>query len=495
MNNLSRSLLLLPAIGIAACSSNNKTDSGIKSDSESQTKPNFIFFITDDISFYDLGCYGNEAAKTPNIDKLAAEGLKFTNAYVTASSCSPSRSSILTCRYPHNTSAPELHTKLKENQVAFPKLMSEAGYYTVLSGKNHMGRVGKNAFDTADWGGGPGGEQFWVNHLKSRPKDKPFMFWLASYDAHRKWQIDSTAPVFDPRNVWVPPMLYDGDSTRQDLADYYHEVSRTDYYLGLLMEELDRQGIADNTYIIYMSDNGRPFPRAKTRCYESGMKTPFIVRCKGKIEPGVCHSLVSSIDVGSTLFELAGIETHQRFQGVSFVKLLEDPTSKTRDYLFAEHNWHVYQSHERMLRVGDFMYIRNAYNHKLNMCVESAPVFPSGKELWDAYEKGLTKPEQEDIFMKPRPKEELYNVAEDPFQFNNLADNKEYTDKLKECAKILDQWIEETADNIPENPTPDREILDRTQIPGWEHKEMPGDATGADTICNKGPILLTDLTK
>ena len=470
---------------ISAFACNPKVDQ----QEQEEPPPNFILFITDDISYNDLGCYGNEMAKTPNIDKMASEGLLFTNAYLTASSCSPSRCSIITGRYPHNTGAPELHIDLPENQAMFPQLMKEAGYYTVLSGKNHMGEVTENAFDTIDWGGGPGGEEFWLEHIRNRPADKPFFYWLASHDAHRKWQIDSTAPEFNPENVKVPPMLFDGPATRQDLANYYHEVSRTDYYLGKIMETLEAEGIAENTYVIYMTDNGRPFPRAKTRCYDSGMKTPFIIWKKGTIQPGKTESLISAIDIAPTIFELAGMESSPRFQGVSFAKVLAEPESTPRDFIFAEHNWHVYQNHERMLRMGDFMYIRNAFNQKMNMCVESAPVFPAGVELWQAYEDGLTNPKQEDIFMVPRPEEELYHVGEDPYQFNNLADKDEYQATLEECRRILLQWVEETGDNIPENPTPDREDLQRNRYDDFAIGEMPGEKYGADTITKKGPWL------
>jgi len=462
---------------------------------EQTTPPNFILFITDDIGFNDLGCYGNEAAKTPNIDRLAEEGMQFTNAYLTASSCSPSRNSIITSRYPHNTGAPELHVNLPDNQVMFPELLRKAGYYTVLSGKNHMGPATERAFDTIDWGGGPGGEQFWIDHLRDRPADKPFFFWLASYDAHRPWQIDSTAPVIDPENVWVPPMLYDGPQTHQDLANYYHEVSRTDYYLGLIMEELERQGIAGNTYVIYMSDNGRPFPRAKTRVYDSGMKTPFIVWSPGNVKKAKCSSLVSSIDIAPTFFELAGVQPDKHFQGVSFAELLSDPSGKTRDYVFAEHNWHVFRAHERMLRKGDLMYIRNAYPDKMNMCVESAPVFPAGVELWEAYEEGMTVPEQEDIFMVPRPREELYNVSTDPYQFHNLAGDPEYATDLNECSNLLDVWTEATGDNVPDNPTPDREDVHRVKNPEFSVREMPGEKYGADTITRSGPVMAADLKR
>lgn len=457
-----------------------------------EPRPNFIFFLTDDISYSDIGCYGNDFVQTPNIDQMAAEGLLFENAYLTTSSCSPTRCSIITGRYPHNTGAPELHTNLPDNQVMFPELLREAGYYTVLSGKNHMGGAVKRAFDTITSGGGPGHEEHWVPLLQSRPKDQPFFCWFASVDAHRDWQFDSTSVTYDPDSIEVPPMLYDGPETRRDLADFYHEVTRTDYYLGELRKELESQGIADHTYIIYCGDNGRPFPRCKVRLYNSGTKTPFVV-CGPGVSKGRTRSLISVIDIAPTFLELAGVKQHRRIQGVSFRKILEDPEASTRDYAFAEHNWHVYQGHERMVRYGYWMYIRNWFPERRVMCVESAPVFPAGKELWQAYEEDKTTPEQEDVFKVPRPEEELYHVTEDPHQFNNLAGQEAYADTLYFLRQVMDQWVGETGDHVPDPITPDRETLDRVRYKDWKRGQMAGARLGADTISMTGPVVIEDV--
>jgi len=454
-------------------------------------QPNFIFYITDDISFNDLGCYGNTAAHTPHLDSLAMEGLLFTEAYLTTSSCSPSRSGIITGRYPHNTGAPELHTNMPESQVFFPDLLQEAGYYTALSGKNHMGPAVSRAFDTISTGKGPGLQEDWVALMRERPKEKPFFFWFASVDAHRPWNIDSTAPVFAPEDVWVPPFLFDGPKTREDLTGYYHEVSRADHYLGEIIKELKKQGISENTYVIFMSDNGRPFPRSKTRLYDSGIKTPFIVWNPGTVNAGKTDALISAIDVAATVLDLAKVNVAPTIQGVSFSAVLDDPASQIRNVAFAEHNWHVFRSHERMVRHGKYMYIKNAYLEKMSMSRESAPEFPAGVELWNAWEEGLTHPEQEDIFQNPRPEEELYNVAEDPFQFNNLATDPAYANELETMRAVLAEWTEATGDNVPQNPTPDREDIYRTPNPEFSHhQEMPGDATGADTITATGPVFI-----
>ena len=452
-------------------------------------RPNFVFFITDDISPDDLGCYGSQTVQTPNIDRMAAEGMRFTNAQLTISSCSPSRCSIITGRYPHNTGAPELHTNLPADQFMFPQRLRETGYYTVLSGKNHMGPAVSAAFTRISRGKGPGKEGDWVDILRDRPKDQPFFCWFASTDAHRPWQFNDEAPRYTPDDAEVPPFLYDGPLTRKDLAEYYHEVSRTDFYLGQLRAELRRQGIEDNTYIIYMADNGRPFPRCKTRLYDSGIHTPFIVFGPTVKRESVCNALVSSIDIAPTILQLAGQQKAPSIQGVSFATLLKDPNAKIRDYAFAEHNWHVFQSHERMVRYGDWLYIRNAWPERQNLCVESDPTYPSGKELWDAHAKGLLKPHQTDIFQKPRPAEELYNVANDTDQLHNMATEPAHRDMLIKLRGILDRWSKETGDTIPDDPTPDRKNADGKRNSTSEHRTMPGTETNAAHINHPGPIF------
>lgn len=163
----------------------------------SSEKPNVILIIADDVSWNDFGCYGNDVVKTPNIDLLAKEGLKFTNAFLTASSCSPSRCSIVSGKYPHSNGAAELHTPLPKDEIPFPLLLKENGYYTAQAGKWHMGPHVHRAFDLFTDGNGydngDGGEDNWVPFLTERPKDKPFFFWFASLDAHRPWGADNFA--------------------------------------------------------------------------------------------------------------------------------------------------------------------------------------------------------------------------------------------------------------------------------------------------------------
>jgi arylsulfatase A-like enzyme len=437
-------LILFAALSLFSCKNAEQT---------APAQPNFIVFIADDAAWNDCGPYGNDKIKTPNINKLAEEGVVFDNAFLTTSSCSPSRCSILTGRYPHSTGAQELHMPLPSGQVLFAGELQKVGYYTALAGKYHIGDP-RQEFDTI-YGGGPSGCENWVTALENRPKDKPFFMWLAANDPHRVYQPNTIPEPHDPAEVIVPPFLPDADSTRKDLALYYDEISRLDNYLGLVMEVLKEQGVDENTLVIYMTDNGRPFPRAKTRMYDSGIKTPFIVRWPAKIEKGRTGALISSIDIAPSLCELAGANLSETFQGVSFVPVLNDYSAETRDYIAGEHNWHDYRAFERAIRNHNFLYIRNAFP-ELNA---SPPADAVGsltyREMIKMHREGKLNEYQLDCFVAPRPAEELYDVANDPFQFTNLAANPDYAGTLNEMRKVLDAWSLEFDDKIPENPTPD----------------------------------------
>jgi len=450
--------------------------------------PNFVFIITDDISAGDLGVYGNQAIKTPNLDSIARQGLVFDNAYLTISSCSPSRNSIITGRYPHNTGAPEIHVELPKDQHTFIQYLQKAGYYTVLSGKNHMAPPEQLGFDVYS-DSQPAGSENWIAHLRNRPKDKPFFFWFASHDAHREWQINNKARTYNSGEVWVPPYLYDGPRSREDLAGYYHEVSRSDYYVGLIMGELERQGILENTYFVYVSDNGRPFPRSKTYLYRSGIRTPLIITGP-KVTPGRTGSLVSSIDLAATFLDLAEIEKPETVQGVSFRRLLRNHDAVVRDVAFAERNWHRYSMHQRMVRTGKWLYIRNNWPNKRNLSGESDPhQFPSAKELWEMLEKGKLTSDQAMITRLPQPAEELYNLKNDPHNLNNVAYMSENREVLHRMRVLLTQWTNQTGDNIPNHPTPHKATLGG-ELLEWKRGEMPGEATQAMNINHPGPIRI-----
>jgi len=445
----------------------------------------------------DCGAYGHSTIRTPNIDRLANEGMRFHYAFLTTSSCSPSRASIITSRYPHNTDAEQLHWPLPAEQVTFVELLKAAGYWTAAAGKWHLGDAVKNRFHLvreADVSGfqlptdksgakqvmvakEKSGCEQWLPTLRSRPKDRPFFLWLASLDPHRDYEHGIIPNPHHPDEVVVPPYLPDIPDVRKDLALYYDEIARLDDYVGKVLAELEDQNVADNTFVLFISDNGRPFPRDKTTLYDSGIKTPWIIRWPAcpkypvpdaslvmdgttgrprHLKPGsICKQLVSSIDIGPTILSLAGIDLPCCFEGRSIAPLLTDQNKKIHDYVFAEHHWHDYEDLGRAARSIRYKYIRNDYPD-----LPATPPADVGRSstfraMCRLREQGMLNQNQMTCFVKPRAVEELYDVMLDPHELNNLVDNPTYTKVLKEHRKALADWSQRTDFRIPKVRTPD----------------------------------------
>lgn len=447
--------------------------------------PNIVLIIADDMAWDDSGVYGNPNVSTPNIDKLAGEGMLFHNAFLTASSCSPSRCSIITGRYPHNTDAEELHWPLPKEQTTFVEKLKEAGYWTAAAGKWHLGDEVRDRFDVireTDTSGFQlptgvegqkgkfvetmeGEEQSgcteWVPLLKARPKGQPFFLWLAALDPHRPYHEGISESPTDPVKVRVAPYHLDTPEVRKDYALYYDEIKRLDRYVGMVMAEIDRQGIVEETMVIFMSDNGRPFPRDKTTVYDSGIRTPFIVRWPAQVAPGSkTKSLVSMIDLAPTILTMAGLKVGSSFEGESFLPILDDPKAKIREVIFAEQNWHDYEAHCRAVRDGEFKYIRNGYPD-LNLTPSADGVrSPTFQAMIKLHEEGKLSQARSVYFVKPRPTEELFHSSVDPHELKNLVNDPAYGEVLTRLRESLNEWEKHTGDRVPELRTADE--FDRT---------------------------------
>jgi len=471
-------------------------------------RPNMILFIADDVSWNDYGCYGNSAARTPNIDQLAATGLRFENAYLTASSCSPSRCSIVTGRYPHNNgAASELHRPLPWTAIKFPALLREAGYFTALAGKDHMPQEQPPAGEIArlsPWEvqlasktpENSGGHADWVRVIRERPQDKPFFGWFAAYDAHRGWDADKQwnaaayGPMHQPEDVIVPPFLVDDAATRRDLASYYNEVTRFDFFIGEVVKELKAQKVLDNTLLFIMADNGRPFPRAKTRLHDSGMRTALVAHWpRGIARAGaLCRSLVSAIDLAPTCLAAAGVKVPESFQGLSLLPLLTDPEKTVRTLAFSEHNWHDYEAFGRAVRDSTFLYIINDRPALAWQGPADSVSSPSHRSLQARRDAGELTAAQTDLFLAPRPAEELYKYESDRNQLVNLASHPEYAEVKNRLKKNLLQWQQETGDTLPTGLSADG--FDRengTRLKDFKPGTPPGEDRNAAAINNPGP--------
>lgn len=443
-------LNLFAVIILTLLTLNNQIGSAL-AESPIAGKPNIILFIADDMAWDDCGAYGHPKIQTPNLDQLAKDGMKFDRAFLTCSSCSPSRASIITGRYPHSTGAHQLHLPLPASQVTFVEKLKAAGYYTASAGKWHMGTPTLSKFDHVTTK-----LNEWVPTLEQRPKDKPFFMWFAFIDPHRPYQRNSIERPHKAEEVVVPPYLPDTPEVRNDLALYYDEITRLDLVVGRVREELRKQNAASDTVIIFVSDNGRPFPRCKTSVYDSGIRTPCLIAWPGQVKPGtVCDSLISSVDLAPTILELAGLPVSETFQGKSFKTLLKNPGSKTRDYIFAEHNWHDFEDFGRAVRSPRFKYIRNFYTDLPGTPPADAVRSETYVKMLQLRGEKKLSADQKGCFLAPRPEIELYDLEADPHELHNLAGQKDTQKVEQELRLALDKWQEETHDRLPRSRRPD----------------------------------------
>ncbi|MCP4849831.1 MAG: sulfatase [Verrucomicrobiaceae bacterium] len=444
-------------------------------------RPNIVLIIADDLAWDDSGPYGNEQVRTPNLDKLAAEGMKFTRAILTASSCSPSRASIITGRYPHRTGAEELHWPVPAEQVTFVEKLRTAGYWTAAAGKWHLGNEVRDRFDVirdVDTSGFqlPSGKEGqagvfkettkgdaksgcadWVSLIRERPEGRPFFLWLAALDPHRPYDEGILEQSHLPAAARVAPYHPDTFGVRREYALYYDEICRLDRYTGLVISELRKQSVLDETLVIFFSDNGRPFPRDKTTLYDSGIRTPFIIRYPPLVESGsICNRLISAVDIAPTLLEIAGVKKSDTFDGVSFAKLLANPQGlAVRSYAFAEKNWHDYEDHSRAVRGTQFKYIRNYYNDLPPTPPADAVRGVTYKALSKLHDSADLSASEGQLFWFPRPSEELYDCNVDPHELKNLAKDAAHSKTLALMREAMHKWERETGDRVPKLRTAD----------------------------------------
>jgi N-sulfoglucosamine sulfohydrolase len=440
-------------------------------------RPNIVLIIADDMNWNDCGAYGHPNIHTPNIDRLANEGMRFDRAYLTASSCSPSRSSIITGRYPHNTGAEQLHWPLPGESVTFVELLKAQGYYTAAAGKWHLGDAVRNRFDdifeasTAGFvlpmpgaagepakmvASSPSGCEAWESTVQNRPKDKPFFLWLAALDPHREYEEGSLTPGHTVDDIIVPVHLPDTLEVRNDLRLYYDEIGRLDLYVGKVMALLEAQGVVDNTLVLFISDNGRPFPRDKTTTYEGGIRTPWIVHWPAKVAAGqVSQSLVSSVDIAPSFLAAAGLTAGESFEGYNFLPVLSDAGYQVRDYAFAEDHWHDYTDHGRAVTDGRWKLIRNDFYDLASTPSADAGRSPTWVDMTAQYKAGMLTAAQQACFLAPRPQWELYDIQTDPNELNNLVDAPKFAKQLARLRVALGEWTEISNDFLPTKRTPD----------------------------------------
>ena len=346
-------LLSITAILMAGC--NQQTENK----SESQ-QPNILFILSDDHSVPYLGCYDNPDMNTPNLDQLAAEGIRYNRAYTTAPQCVLSRAGIMTGRSTLDVRMTRFTAPLHRDIVAYPEKLREAGYYTGICGRGYHldGNLKKDLpvesevlqkyqlqtfedrVDFLHHGRDRNNHKVFTEFLEQVPEGKPFFLQLNYSDPHRKFTAPDFAP--DPDEISVTGTLPDIDFVREDLAQHIGEINRMDMHVGLVLDELEKRGLKENTLVVFIGDNGSALLRGKGTLYECGVHVPLLACWPGHIKPGlVSDELISGEDIGPTFIEVANGETPEEMTGISFENTFQDEKYSVRDYVFAVRGTHA----------------------------------------------------------------------------------------------------------------------------------------------------------
>ncbi|MFO8058264.1 MAG: sulfatase-like hydrolase/transferase [bacterium] len=416
-------------------------------------RPNVVLMIADNLGWRDLGCYGEENVSTPCLDRMASEGVKFSNAFVTAPSCSPSRATFISGQSPHSVNVLGLTHLYPQYQMPLSvdtmvECLKREGYNTGINGKWHVSpyvpvslygyqdHMGMFSIKDADK----------AKNFISEHRDRPFYLEMNFMQTHRPAMPGAHAyeqhPDFpvDPDKVHVPDYwgLPDWPAIRKDVAAYFSQAAYMDHIIGNVMDHLDKEGIGDNTLVIFVSDNGPMYPGGIGFCYDFGIGTPLIMRWPAGLPAGrEMDGLVSTIDIMPTALSAAGAPVPDAVQGKSLLAAGRGETENVHDQIFAEMTYHVRYTPMRAVRTRDYKYILNLNDEPvgLDMCKDfdwavKAAKLPRGRGL------------------DPRPPEELYDLRKDPTEKNNLADSPELTDTRKELRTKVETWRQKTGDPL-----------------------------------------------
>lgn len=412
-------------------------------------RPNVVLMISDDQSAAHLGCYGDPLARTPNLDKLARGGTRFTRAYCTSPQCSPSRATLLTSRYAHEVGASALNGEVLPDflPTTLVAQLKAQGYYTVAIGKVHHPNI-QAQFDGYLPKLTP---EAVAGFFAKRPKDRPFFLWVGSTDPHRPYRAGITSPPTDPRRVVVPDYLADTPGTRQDLAWYYDAIARLDTQCGWVLDGLTTEKLDPQTVVAFTSDNGLPFARAKASLYEAGIRMPLLIRGT----PTTKHiptsdSLVSLLDVPRTLLDLAGITVPERWRGRSLRPLLEGQAAPQPTYQFLERNWHDTWSPARGVVSRRYKFIVNYRPEVMYLQTLDKEQARSWQDLDSLNRLGALRPALSEFYFKaPRPMIELYDLQTDPGEWRNLANDPAYAPIRQQMQQAMQRWMRQTGDFLP----------------------------------------------
>jgi N-sulfoglucosamine sulfohydrolase len=424
-------------------------------------RPNILLLIADDLGLH-TGAYGDAVARTPNLDRLANEGVRFTHAFCTSASCSASRSVLFTGLHNHANgqfghSHDFHHFSLHSRVQTLPALLKPAGYRTGLIGKFHVAPAAAFQWDLLKESGARD-----VNSMAQQAGEfiqaagnQPWYLHVGFSDPHRaargfanEQAWPGVKPVkFDPAKLQVPSFLPDTPECRAELAEYYQSANRMDQGIGWILERLKASGQWDNTMVLFLSDNGIPFPNSKTTLYEAGTRLPLLVRAPGLTRAGsTCQAMVNWADITPTLLEWSGASgPDYSLHGRSFLEPLRNPSAAGWDQVFFSHTFHEITMYYpvRGTRTRRYKYLRNLYPEL---------EFPHASDLWESptwqatvKRGGQLGKRSLDAYLH-RPAEELYDLEKDPDEVVNLAAQSQHRSMLERLRRETHEFRKRTGD-------------------------------------------------
>lgn len=433
-------------------------------------RPNIIQLVPHDFG-RTLACLGNRDVRTPNLDRLAAEGVLFTSHFQASACCSPGRGTIMTGRYAHTNGLMGLINfgwYLPAGERTIVDYLNDAGYHTAHIGFQHE-RENWQACRYRELLAENRGRQYWytdyvVDHIigaldRLRDGGRPFYINAGFFEVHAPWDRPEYQGRYDPAKLTVPGWLPDVPDVRRQLALIYGAAEFMDEQLGRLLTALREKGLEEHTLVVFNTDHGIDMPRAKATMYDPGIETALVMRWPGVIKSGTkCGHLMSSVDLLPSVLELAGLPAAPVIQGRSFAPLLRGGQYKPRREIFAEYNFHEIFDPMRVVRTDRYKYIRNLTERSRYYLPDEGP------RNNNYYARGNSD--------KPRPWEELYDLAEDPNELRNLAGDPAHAGTLEDLRGRVDGWMRETAD-------PFRGAYEFVYRPAQDRRYVPGGGAGA----------------
>ena len=415
---------------------------------EAVKQPNILIVIADDLNKDSVGIYGNKDVKTPNIDRLASQGMRFNLAYTSTAMCAPTRQQMYTGLYPVRSGAYPNHSKVKPGTKSLVHYLKALGYRVGLSGKRHFGPPSSFPFEQVS----RKVDAKAIHEFVARDEKQPFCLLVTSNSPHVPWSAGD-ASQYDPGKLTIPPYWVDTPEMRESLTRYYAEITDLDQEVGECMKILRETKQEDNTAMIFTTEQGAQYPGCKWTCYENGLNVGFIVRWSGQVKPGsVSDAMIHYVDVAPTLVEMAGGEAIKGLDGRTFLGVLRGKTKR--------HNSVTYGVHTQMnaigspptgyavrsIRAGKWKYIMNL-NHKVTF--KNALTQNDKENYWASWVRTAKTDTKAARLVKRylnRPAEELYDLSKDPHELNNLAGREKQAKVKARLKQQLQDWMTSQGD-------------------------------------------------